>query len=374
MRNISHCLIAAFFCLTAAAVHAQGGPILIGQSVPLSGSNKELGEEIRDGALAYFKRLNDAGGIGGRRIELVTLDDANDTKQAAENGRKLIDDRGVLALFGYASATLSRPAMPFAEKTRTPFLFPFTGADPMRVFNKVLFNHRASYADELEKIVNHYSTIGVKAFGVLFHDDAVGRENLAAVERALSKRGFKAVAAVGIKRVDPDIAGAVALVSRAKPDVMITTTLFRPSADFIKQARAANPGMQFVSTSFAGPNVLMRALGAEGVGVTVAQVVPPVGNRLLPIVVEYQAAFEKFTGKKNFGATSLEAYIAAKIAAEGIRRAGGGRATRESLISALEGMRSFDVGGYVVGFSTDNHNGSSFSEITVISRNQQFGF
>ena len=128
------------------------------------------------------------------------------------------------------------------------------------------------------------------------------------------------------------------------------------------------------STSFAGPNVLMRALGAEGVGVTVAQVVPPVGNRLLPIVVEYQAAFEKFTGKKNFGATSLEAYIAAKIAAEGIRRAGGGRATRESLISALEGMRSFDVGGYVVGFSTDNHNGSSFSEITVISRNQQFGF
>ena len=374
MRNISHCLIAAFFCLTAAAVHAQGDPILIGQSVPLSGSNKELGEEIRDGALAYFKRLNDAGGIGGRRIELVTLDDANDTKQAAENGRKLIDDRGVLALFGYASATLSRPAMPFAEKTRTPFLFPFTGADPMRVFNKVLFNHRASYADELEKIVNHYSTIGVKAFGVLFHDDAVGRENLAAVERALSKRGFKAVAAVGIKRVDPDIAGAVAVVSRAKPDVMITTTLFRPSADFIKQARAANPGMQFVSTSFAGPNVLMRALGAEGVGVTVAQVVPPVGNRLLPIVVEYQAAFEKFTGKKNFGATSLEAYIAAKIAAEGIRRAGGGRATRESLISALEGMRSFDVGGYVVGFSTDNHNGSSFSEITVISRNQQFGF
>jgi len=367
-------LLALILWLVSAAGMAQGDTILIGQSVPLSGSNRELGQEIRDGAMAYFTKLNDAGGLGGRRIELLTLDDGNDTKVAAENARKLIEERGVLALFGYASATLSRPAMPFAEKSRTPFLFPFTGADPMRIFNRVLFNHRASYADELEKIVNHYATVGVKSFGILFHDDVVGRENLSAVERALQKRNFKATATLGIKRSEPDIAGAVAMVTRTKPDVMITTTLFKPSADFIKGARAANPGMQFVSTSFAGPNVLMRALGRDGIGVTVAQVVPPVTNRNIPIVAEYMVAFEKLTGKKEFGATSLEAYIAAKITAEGIRRAGGARATRETLITALEGMRSYDTGGYSVGFSSENHNGSSFTEITVINKNLQFGY
>ncbi len=367
-------LLALILWLVSAAGMAQGDSILIGQSVPLSGSNRELGQEIRDGAMAYFTKLNDAGGLGGRRIELLTLDDGNDTKVAAENARKLIEERGVLALFGYASATLSRPAMPFAEKSRTPFLFPFTGADPMRIFNRVLFNHRASYADELEKIVNHYATVGVKSFGILFHDDVVGRENLSAVERALQKRNFKATATLGIKRSEPDIAGAVAMVTRTKPDVMITTTLFKPSADFIKGARAANPGMQFVSTSFAGPNVLMRALGRDGIGVTVAQVVPPVTNRNIPIVAEYMVAFEKLTGKKEFGATSLEAYIAAKITAEGIRRAGGARATRETLITALEGMRSYDTGGYSVGFSSENHNGSSFTEITVINKNLQFGY
>ncbi|MBL8381230.1 MAG: ABC transporter substrate-binding protein [Burkholderiales bacterium] len=369
LRSLLVCLYVGLF-----AGHAAAQAILIGQSVPLSGSNKELGEEIRDGALAFFKRVNEAGGVGGRRIELITLDDGNDTKVAAENGRKLIEERDVLALFGYASATLSRPAMPFAEKSRTPFLFPFTGADPMRVFNRVLYNHRASYADELEKIVNHYSVIGVRSFGILYHEDVVGKENLAAVERALAKRGFKASAVIGITRVNPDIAGAVASVTRSKPDVMITTTLARPNADFIKGARAANPGMQFVSNSFPGPNVLMRMLGKDGVGVTIAQVVPPVTNRLIPIVAEYQAAFEKSSGTKNFGATSLEAYIAAKITVEAIRRAGPARVTRESLMSALDAMKSYDVGGYVVGFSSDNHNGSSFTELTVINRNLQFGY
>ena len=132
---------AALALASAIPAVAQSDTILIGQSAPLSGANRELGEEIRDGALAYFKKVNEAGGVNGRRIELITLDDGNDTKLAAENGRKLIEERGVIALFGYASATLSRPAMPVAEKTRTPFLFPFTGADPMRVFNRVLYNH-----------------------------------------------------------------------------------------------------------------------------------------------------------------------------------------------------------------------------------------
>lgn len=361
-------------CLALVFGPVAAQPILIGQSVPLTGSNKDLGEEIRDGALALFKRVNDAGGVGGRRIDLITLDDANDTKIAAENGRKLIEERDVLALFGYASATLSRPAMPFAEKSRTPFLFPFTGADPMRVFNRVLYNHRASYADELEKIVNHYAVIGVRSFGILYHDDVVGKENLAAVERALAKRNFKAVATIGIPRLKPDIAAAAAAVTQAKPDVMITTTLARPNADFIRESRKLNPGMQFVSNSFPGPNVLMRMLGKEGIGVTIAQVVPPVTNRLIPVVAEYQAAFERFSGTKNFGASSLEAYIAAKVLVEAIRRAGPARVSRESLMSALDGMRSYDVGGYVVGFSSDNHNGSSFTELTVINRNLQFGY
>jgi ABC-type branched-subunit amino acid transport system substrate-binding protein len=113
--------------------------ITLGQSAPLSGSNQELGLDIRNGALAYFKKLNDAGGVNGRKIELVTLDDANDVKRAGENTQKLIEEQHVFALFGYASATLSRPALPFVQQHKVPFVHPFTGADPMRVFDKLVY-------------------------------------------------------------------------------------------------------------------------------------------------------------------------------------------------------------------------------------------
>ena len=362
-------LLCAGICNTAIAQ----GTIVIGQSAPLSGSNRELGEEIRDGALAYFKKINDAGGVNGRKIELISLDDANDTGRAGENGRKLIEERNVIALFGYASATLSRPALPFVEKSKTPFVAPFTGADPMRVFNPYVYNHRASYADELEKIVDFYANVGVKSFGILYHDDPVGKENLTAVQRALTKRNFKVAAAVGITRANPDIKRAVEATTAAKPDVMIATTLFKPTADFIKGAKAANPGMQFVSTSFAGPNVLMRALGPDGAGVAISQVVPPVTNKSIAVVSEYLAAFEKYTGKQNYGATSLESYIAAKMLVEGLRRAGRDP-SRESLASALDGLSGFDAGGYIVSFTSSNHNGSAFAEMTVIDKSGRFKY
>src|SRR5947207_6590022 len=182
--------IAAIVCVAIAlAAHAQApgvGPrsVLFGQSAPLTGSNAELGNDIRNGALAYFRKVNEAGGLHGRKLELVSLDDANQVPRAEANTAKLIQEERVFALFGYASATLSRPALPLVEKHQVPFLAPFTGADPMRVFNRYVYNMRASYADELEKIVEHFAPLGVKRFSIVYYDDVVGRENFSAVDRA----------------------------------------------------------------------------------------------------------------------------------------------------------------------------------------------
>src|SRR5437762_7409808 len=120
-------LIAA--CAGSAQAQAPGvsaRSIVVGQSAPLSGANAELGNDIRNGALAYFKKVNDAGGIHGRKLELVTLDDANQVPRAEANTKKLVEEQHVFALFGYASATLSRPALPIVEKQRVPFLAPLT--------------------------------------------------------------------------------------------------------------------------------------------------------------------------------------------------------------------------------------------------------
>jgi ABC-type branched-subunit amino acid transport system substrate-binding protein len=364
----------------AFGVHAQTAPgvsastVVFGQSAPLSGANAELGNDIRNGALALFKKVNDAGGVNGRKLELVTLDDANQVQRSEANSVELVEKRGVFALFGYASATLSRPALPIIAKHNVPFLAPFTGADPMRVFNKQVYNVRASYADELEKIVEHYITLGSKRFSIVYYDDPVGKENLTAVERALKKRNLTAVSFAAFKdRAKPEIDAGVKSVMAGAPDVVILTTLYKATSDFVKAARKAGSGAQMVSNSFPGANPLAKELGKDAAGVAMSQVVPPPTQRSVPVVREYQDAITKSLGKKEFSFTSLESYISAKIAAEALKRAGP-KPTRDGFMNALDGMKNVDLGGFIVNFSPTNHNGSSQVEMTVIGRNLQFNY
>jgi branched-chain amino acid transport system substrate-binding protein len=370
-------LLAAVAAAAPAAAQTPGvsaSTNVFGQSAPLSGANAELGNDIRNGALAYFRKVNEAGGVHGRRLELVTLDDANQVPRSEANTKELVEQKHVFALFGYASATLSRPALPSAEKHGVPFLAPFTGADPMRVFNRHVYNMRASYADELEKIVEHFVPLGVKRFSVVYYDDIVGRENFSAVERALKKRSLEPVSMAAFKdRANPDIEGGVAAIAKGLPDVVILTTLYKASADFVKLARKSGFAAQVVSNSFPGASPLAKELGTEGAGVIVATVVPPPTKRSLPIVHEYQSAIEKLTGRKEFSFTSLESFIGAKVAVQALRRAGP-QPTRESFMRELDALRDFDAGGYLVSFSPTNHNGSSFVELTVIGKDLKFGY
>ena len=374
--------VAAFAAgmLAAACAHAQAlqgvsaTTLVIGQSAPLSGANAELGNDIRNGALAYFAKVNAAGGVHGRKIELNTLDDGNQVPRAEANTKKLVEETGVFALYGYASATLSRPALPTVEKHGVPFLGPFTGADPMRVFNKHVYNMRGSYAEELEKIVDHFVPLGIKRFSIVYYDDVVGRENFTAVDRALKKRSLDVVSVASFKdRAKPDIAAGVKEIAKGKPDVVILTTLYKATADFVRLARSTGLSAQMASNSFPGASPLAKELGKDGTGVIVATVVPPPSKRSLPIVQEYQAAIEKQLGKKDYSFTSLESYIGAKVLVEALRRAGS-KPTRESFMQALNGMKSFDTGGYLVSFSPTDHNGSSFVELTIIGQGQKFNY
>jgi ABC-type branched-subunit amino acid transport system substrate-binding protein len=155
--------------------------------------------------------------------------------------------------------------------------------------------------------------------------------------------------------------------------VVILTTLYKATSDFIKLAQKENFGAQMASNSFPGASPLAKELGGEGTGVIVATVVPPPSKRSLPIVQEYQLAIEKHLGKKELSFTSLESFIGAKVMVEALRRAGP-KPTREAFMRELDNMKAYDVGGYIVGFGPNNHNGSSYVELTVIGRDLKFSY
>ena len=340
--------------------------IVLGQSVALTGPAQELGKEMQLGAKTYFDAVNAAGGVRGKKIVLRTLDDGYEPPRAEANTKKFVEDGDVLALFGYVGTPTSAASIPVASKAKMPFFGAFTGAELLRTpINRYVFNVRASYFDETEAIVRQMTQGGVTKIAVFHQNDSYGQAGLAGVERALTKRQLQVVAKATVERNSTDVAAAVATMLAAKPEVIIMVSAYGSCSEFIKQVKAKELPTRFVNVSFVGTKPLAAALGAAADGVMISQVMPPPTANKFPVVVEYQRAL-KAAGVTDFSYTSLEGYIAAKVMVEALRR--GGDASREALIKALESMRNVDVGGFNVSFGPDNHNASTFVELTVLNK------
>jgi len=345
--------------------------ILIGQSAALTGPAAQLGIQMRDGAKLWFDYINAQGGVNGRRIEFKSRDDKYDPKLAAENTKKLIEEDRVFLLFAYVGTPTSQASLPIFTEARVPFVAPFTGAELLRApFNRYIFNVRASYFDETEKIVEHLARTGVKRFAVFYQNDAYGQAGLEGVKRALARRNMQIAATGTVERNTTNVAEAVKTINAAQPEATVMISAYTSVTEFVRQMQKAGSISQFFNVSFVGSKALAEALGKDGHGVMVSQVVPFPWSPLTPIVKEY-LDLAKRAGNVDVNFSSLEGFIAAKVLVEGLRRAGKDP-TREKFINAMESMSNFEIGGFAVRFSPENHNGSQFVELSMIGRDGKF--
>ena len=353
------------FSMPLLAQGVSADTILIGQSAALSGPAERLGKEMKAGAEAYFDVVNKAGGVNGRMIKLLTVDDGYEPDKAAANTKKLIAEDKVLALFGYVGTPTSNAALPIFTAAKVPFIGAFTGAQSLREpFNRYIFNVRASYFDETEQIVAHLVQQGITKIAVFYQDDAYGKAGLAGVEQAMKKRKLEIAGTGTVERNTTNVAAAVGKLAKSGTDAIIMISAYKSCAAFIRAMKLAGGLQQFWNVSFVGSKALSSELGDEGIGVQISQVVPFPWSDVNPIVRDYQ---KHIGGASKYSFTSLEGYIAAKVLVEGLKRAGK-NPTRESLVDALAGMGKTDLGGFTVSYSPTDHNGSTFVDLTIISR------
>ncbi len=364
IRALASILLLASFSVIA----QQGSTIKLGQSLPLTGPLTELGSEYRDGATAYFKWVNSKGGVNGRKIELLTLDDAYVVDKTVANARKLLDEDNVFAFFGMFGSANYAALMPIINERSVPSVAPYTGSDGLRAqASPTTFWLRASYGDETEKIVDQLTTLGINRIAVFYQDDAFGKAGLAGVEAALSKRKLKVLATGVYDKTKNDVADAVKTIGTADPQAVVMISTYKPTAAFVKQMRLSGKLPQFFALSVVGLKALSAELGAEAAGVAISQVVPFPDNSTAPVVREMRQLPAAMMPSAGVTYTTLEGFIAAKVMTEALRRAGP-QLSREKLISALESMRDFDVGGFPVNYAGGSHLGSRFAEVTIVSK------
>src|SRR5688572_20676128 len=307
--------LAALFSTTAfgQAPGVYADRIVLGQAAVFSGPAAQLGIQMRNGIKAYFDHVNATGGVNGRRLELVTEDDRYETKVAPVASKKLIEEHKVFALLGYVGTPTGVAHLPVVNQAKVPLVGMFTGAEVLRVpFSRYIFHVRASYYDETEKIVEQIVSIGGKNIAVFYQDDAYGLAGLTGTEIAMKKRNMQISSKATVERNTIKVENAVKTIHAMKPDAVVMISAYTSIAEFVRQMKRAGSGATFYNVSFVGSKALADALGKEGVGVAISQVVPFPWGMSVPVVKEYQLLAKK-AGFTDYNFSALEGFLSAKV-------------------------------------------------------------
>lgn len=355
-----HFLLPAMLSILASGAFSAWGEVgvsqqelLVGMSNALSGPAAELGSRVKAGVNVYFNKVNAAGGVNGRKIKLISYDDAYEPGKCTAYTSRLIDTDNVFALLGYVGTPTATAALPLVNEAGIPFLGPLTGAEFLRnPVNKFVFNVRASYFDETEYLVEHLTKdLGIKKIGIMVQNDAFGSSGEDGVLAALRKRSLTLQGKGTFKRNTEDVAEGLAKLQQEKPEAVILIGTYQPLAAVVKKAKADGFKPRIATISFVGTESLIKAMGADGDGVYISQVLPSPSDPSFPLIAEYQKDMKAAGENLDYG--SLEGYVNAAVFAEGLKKSGA-EPTRASFLAAMNALQ-VDLGGVKVQYSPSNH-------------------
>src|SRR5262249_49624764 len=285
-------LAAGCMAFGLAAARAEDGvtadEILFGQPAVLEGPASALGQGMRTGIQAAFDQANKAGGIHGRKLKLISVDDGYEPDKSIFATKKLIEEDRVFALIGPVGTPTANAAQPVAQAAKVPYMGAFTGAgflrDPKR---DNVINVRASYDAETEAWVKHLTEdLKFTRIAIFYQDDAFGRAGLAGFKKAMDKRGMQIAAEATYERNTLAVKTALLTLKRAEPEAVVMVGAYKPCAAFIKLAHKVDFNAAFVNISFVGAVALARELGPDGKGVIISQVVPFPWDASLKVVAD----------------------------------------------------------------------------------------
>lgn len=368
--------------------------IILGQSAAFKGTSAALGSELWRGAAAYFRNVNRQGGVKGRKIRVVSLDDGYEGKATITNTIRLITRDKVFALFGYVGTPTIVKALPVIQKfSKTGiFLFSdFTGAQPQREapHKDYVINIRSSYRQETAGLVHNLVKLGYKKFGVFIQNDAYGQSGADGVRRALEEHDLEILAEATYKRGTPyssSMERQVQILQDAGVEVVVSIGAYAACAAFIRDMRLSGFRGPIANVSFVGADSLLELLLKEEKKqnkkitdrLINSQVVPPWSDTSIPLVKEYREMMDRYQPRvpddlrdpnykpPRYSFVSLEGFLNAKIFVELLKRAPK-KLTRSGFIRVVESTSNLDAGlGTPVSFSRNKHQGLDSVFFTTI--------
>lgn len=347
-------------------------PIKIYQSTALTGPLGDLGSAMHYGATAAFTVVNERGGVHGRQIELSTQDDGYEVARAKANIEKMMHEPDCFALFNCMGTAMIQAVLPQVLETGVPLFAPFTGAQLARTTGaRNVFNIRASYADEADKIVRHLTTLGITRIALVYQNNTFGQDVLVGVQEAMALLKIAPVVTATVKDDSSDALATAQKIASIPGEAVIVGLAGKPALDFVKAFRPLRRGISVYGLSVLGTSANIKALGADATGLAITQVMPLPTNLVVPVVRDFHQAWKTQGTTTSASHLALEGYINARIFIEALQRAGK-EPTRAAFIDATWNLKRINLGGFQISASSTARSASNFVELTMIGRDGRF--
>ena len=357
--------IATAVCLLASA-QAWGKEIMVAQVAAFTGAQASSGKAIRAGINLYLNHVNRNGGIGGERILLATYDDGYKAEETVRLVKEVLAKEAPIAFIGVLGTANNEALIKdgVLARANVPLVGAISGASTM-IGAPNVFVTKASYGDEVRRLFEILSLIGINRVAIVYQDDGFGKDIVAGAERAAPATRVNLVVKAPYERNTTNVRTAVQAVLKSDAQVIYLGTVTSAAVEFIKQYRQGGGSAQIYGVSVIDINGMKRSLtGDELSGYGFGVLWPLTTTRSFQMVREYQQLAQA-AKDPDLAERSMEGYIAAKVLVHALRQA---RSSPAALAKAVRGMKGVDLGGYFVDFTQPKQTGSQFVEFAILSK------
>jgi branched-chain amino acid transport system substrate-binding protein len=353
----------------AAKAALGANPFRIGNSGPSSGANSATMLELLAGAQLYFDAVNSEGGVKGRKVQLIQMDDNFEVPRTVRNVEKLIGEERVDALFLVRGTPHNEAILPLIDRAGVPLIAPSTGAMVLhKPVKPLVFNVRTAYRTEAHKLAAVLAATGRQRIALIHVADSFGEDVAQGFLAGLAERKLTAVAVSKFDRKAVDVERAAAEVKGAQPDTIVIVGAGQAVVAGILALRGQDVKVPVATISNNASSGFVKALGEHARGVMVTQVFPDEQRADIPLTSEAS----RLARKANTPLTPamMEGFAAAKVTVEALKRCAGA-CSRADLVRSLDSL-DIDLGGMKLAYSPTHHTGLDFTDLSIIDRTGAF--
>jgi len=367
MNSIKKILLIAA-TLIGGAANAQD--IVIGQVVPLTGTQAATGIAARDGAQLYFDKINRHGGIQGRKIVLDVRDDEYQTAKTVNLVREIIREHSPVLMISAIGAAGVEALIKekVLENGKVSLLGPTSGARMMYGVPRI-YPVRASYEREANKFLAQFKSTGVKRLAVVYQDDAFGKEGLASIQEFLksSYKDVQLVASASYSRTDTDLAKQATEVSKSDPQAVLLYAVTKPAASFIQHFKPLAPKATIAMMSSVELDSLIKEGGNAVTDSLIGLFLPHPNNKKELLVREMHEDAKELGRSVNISPRFQLGYTTARVAVS-VMQSIKGPITAVTLDKALDDAKSFKLSDTLEVRNEGKNQGINFVDFGIIGR------